>query len=111
MDYYEAWFDLKDSAEDMKLCEAVDTYMGYLQAKGLIEGWRLRRRKLGFAPDGWCEFNLTISCLDLQQLENAFQRAASRDSEVEPLHRDVYKRVVNAKFALYRDFPDAVRVR
>jgi hypothetical protein len=111
MDCYEIWCDLKDSTRDLAFAENVDRYMGYLREKGLIEGYRLTRRKLGFSPPEWGEFHITIETRDLAQLEQAFQRAASRDADVEGLHGAVYAAVKNSKFALYRDFPDEVRTR
>src|SRR5262245_3277652 len=109
MDYYHIWCDLKDGSQDLAFCRNVAQYLGYLQERGLIVGWRLTRRKLGFGLPELGEFHLIIETQDLAQLEQAFQRAASRDSEVEPLHRAVYSAVRNARFALYRDYPDAVR--
>src|SRR5579871_5089112 len=100
MDYYEIWFDLKDSSKDLEFSAHVARYLGYLQERGLIEGHRLTRRKLGFGIPGLGEFHLTIETRDLAQLEQAFQRAASRDGEVEPLHAAVYAAVKETRFAL-----------
>ena len=109
MDCYEIWCDLKDGANDLRFTEDVAGYMSYLRERGLIEGFRLTRRKLGFGIPELGEFHITIETRDLAQLEQAFQRAASRDPEVEPLHARVYGAVRNTRFALYRDFPDEVR--
>ena len=110
MDCYEIWFDLKDSHRDLEFAGVLKQYMDYLRETGLISRYRLTRRKLGFGPAGMGEFHVTIETDDLAQLERAFQRAASRDSEVEPLHAAVYSAVRNTQFALYRDFPDDFRV-
>ena len=48
MDYYEAWFDIMDSRKDLEFSEVMARYLGHLQGEGLIEGYRLTRRKLGF---------------------------------------------------------------
>jgi hypothetical protein len=48
-----------------------------------------------------------IEVRDLAQLERAFQRLAGRGEPVEGFHFGVNSLVQNAKFALYRDFPDA----
>ena len=111
MDYYQIWCNLKDSAADLAFCEDVARYLRYLQREGRIEGFRITRRKLGFGPPGLGEFNITIAVTDLAQLEEAFQRVAGRDGEVEELHRAVFSAVKELSFALYRDFPDAVRAR
>jgi hypothetical protein len=109
VDCYEIWFDLKESHRDLEFARSLHEYMQFLFTRGLITGYRLTRRKLGFGPQGLGEFHVTIETRDLRQLEDAFQRAASRDSEIEPLHAKVYSAVKNTQFALYRDFPDGVR--
>lgn len=111
MNYYEIWCDLLDTSKDLEFCEAVNTYLGYLRDKGLLETFRITRRKFGFASIGLAEFHISIGFRDLAQLDQAFFRAASRDVEVEPLHRNVFSRITNGQFALYRDFPDEVRSR
>ena len=52
MDCYEIWCDLVDSSQDLAFCKAVDNYLGYLKGKGLVENFRVRRRKFGFSPTG-----------------------------------------------------------
>ena len=109
MDCYEIWCDLKDSARDLEFAEVLKAYMEHLRERGLIAGYRLTRRKLGFSPPGMGEFHVVIETQDLAQLERAFQEAATREGEVERVHRAVYSAVTNARFALYRDFPDPFR--
>ena len=111
MDYYEAWFDLKNTAKDLEFSEKVDDYLGHLKDKGMIQGYRLVRRKLGFGPKELGEFRLTIEVEDLGQLDRAFLYAATRGPEIEPLHAGVYAAIKEVKFALYRDFPDEVRIK
>lgn len=109
MDYYHIWCNLKDSSGDLAFCENVAQYLGYLRERGLIEGYRITRRKLGLGLPELGEWHIVIETTDLAQLEKAFRRAASRDSEVEPLHGAVYSAVKDTKFALYRDYPDPFR--
>lgn len=109
MDYYHAWFDLKDTSKDLQFVERLDRYMQHLKEKGMIEGYRLARRKLGFGPPGLGEFHVTIEVKNLTQLDEAFLHAATRGRDVEPLHAGVYSAIQDVKFALYRDFPDPVR--
>jgi len=111
MDHYHIWCNLKPGVRDLDFCEAVEGYLGWLRAQGLIAGHRLTRRKLGFSPPGLGEFHIDIETEDLAQLERAFQRAATREGEVERLHARVYSAAQDVQFALYRDFPDAVRQR
>ena len=109
MDLYHVFFDLKPGISDMVLVENLDRYMGYLRNEGLIFGHRLTRAKLGFGLKGHGDFHLVIEVRDLAQLEAAFQRVASRRDPVEGLHFGLNSLVANPVFALYRDFPDAVR--
>ena len=109
MDIYHAWCDLKPGVSDTTFAANVATYMGHLREQGLIESWRLTRRKLGFAPPGLGDFHLMIEVKDLAQLEQAFQRVAGRSEPVEGIHFGVNSLARNAVFALYRDFPDTFR--
>jgi hypothetical protein len=109
MDIYHGWCDLKPGVNDLEFCEKVSQYMGHLKSAGLIEGWRLTRRKLGFGAGGLGEFHIMIDVKSLAQLEQAFERVASRRDPVESFQFGVNSLVQNATFALYRDFPDAIR--
>jgi hypothetical protein len=111
LDIYHAWCDLRPGVSDTTFAEGVAAYMGHLKEQGLIENWRLTRRKLGLAPPPLGEFHLMIEVKDLAQLEQAFQRVAGRREPVEGFHFGVNSLAQNAMFALYRDFPDAFRHR
>lgn len=111
MDLYHAWCDLKPGVGDVEFSERVAAYMGHLQEQGLIETWRLTRRKLGLGQPGLGEFHLMIETTDLAQLDAAFAHVAGRAEPVEGFHFGVNSLVQNARFALYRDFPDPFRVR
>ena len=109
MDIYHAWCDLKPGVSDLAFAENVASYMGHLKEQGLIESWRLTRRKLGFGPPGLGDFNLMIEVKNLAQLEQAFTRVAGRKEPVEGVHFGVNSLAQNVTFALYRDFPDPFR--
>ncbi len=111
MDIYHVWCDLKPGIGDLTFTEGVARYLGHLKDQGLIETWRLTRRKLGLGPPALGEFHLMIEVRDLAQLDAAFQRVAGRKEPVEGFHFGVNSLVQNAVFALYRDFPDPVRSR
>jgi len=109
MDIYHVWCDLKPGASDTGFSEKLAGYMAHLRERGVIERWRLTRRKLGLGPPGLGEFHIMIEVRDLAQLDAAFQRVASRREPVEGFHFGANSLVRNATFALYRDFPDPVR--
>jgi len=109
MDLYHVYCDLKPGVSDMAFSAAVERYMGHLRDGGKIHGWRLTRAKLGFGLRGMGDWHLMIEVRDLAQLEAAFQHVASRTEPVEGHHHGLNSLVQNVTFALYRDFPDAVR--
>ncbi len=92
------------------ICRKRPKIFGFLKQQGRIDGFCISRRKLGFGPTDLGEFNICIRTDDLAQLETAFQHVATRRGEVETLHNAVYITVNDVKFALYRDFPDPVRL-
>ena len=109
MDHYHIWCDLKPGTADVDFCTKVDAYLGNLAERELVRGHRITRRKLGLGPAGLGEFHIVVEVDDLAQLERAFQSVATRAGEVEALHAAVNWGATNLTFALYRDFPDAVR--
>ncbi|MEW6051094.1 MAG: DUF6614 family protein [Candidatus Zixiibacteriota bacterium] len=111
MNYLHNWFNLKESYKDLEFCDALNKYLGLLKSKGLIEGFRLTRRKFGFGPEGIGEFHVVIETTDLAQLDSAFNLVATRSGETEDAHRGVWSAVKDLKVALYRDFPDPQRVQ
>jgi hypothetical protein len=111
MDHYHAWCNLKEGVKDIEFADRVHAYLGHLKANGTIAGYRLTRRKLGLGPPGLPEFHIVIEVEGLAQLDKAFALVASRADPAEGLHHAVNSLVTDASFALYRDFPDTVRVR
>ena len=110
MDVYELRVDLRPGVGDLDFVTALDRYLGGLQADGLIESWRLLRRKLGLGITGDGEFKVLIETRDLAQLDTAFTVVSTRDEPVEGLHHGVNSLVTNFRAALWRDFPDVQRV-
>jgi hypothetical protein len=111
MNLYHAWCDLKPGVSDIAFAEGVARYMEHLRDRGLMENWRLTRRKLGLSPPDFGEFHLMMEVRDLAQLDRAFDRVSERSEPTEGFHFGVNSLVQNARFALYRDFPDPHRQR
>jgi hypothetical protein len=108
---YHVWCDLKPGVGDLVFSERLAAYLDHLKAGGLIQNWRLARRKLGLAPAGFGEFHIMIEVENLGQLDAAFEHVASRTEPIEGFHFGVNSLVRDPVFALYRDFPDPVRHR
>ncbi len=109
MDIYHGWCDLKPGVRDMTFVEAFTRYMEHLKRDGKVESYRLTRRKLGLGPAHLGEFHFMIEVKDMAQLDEAFAFVATRGAPIEGEHHGVNSLVQNVQFALYRDFPDAVR--
>ncbi|MBM3517884.1 MAG: hypothetical protein FJX56_08425 [Alphaproteobacteria bacterium] len=109
MDIYHVWCDLRPGVRDLAFAEAVQRYLGGLKERELIAGFRLTRRKLGLGPPELGEWHIMIEVSGLAQLDQAFAAAAARAAPTEGLHHAVNSLVQNARFALYRDFPDPIR--
>lgn len=110
MDRYHLWFDLRPGVRDLDLAAAVRDYLDALRVQGLLEGYLLERRKLGFGPAELGEWHVQIETRDLAQLDACFGHVAARAGETERLHAAVWSKVAGLKTALYRDFPDPVRL-
>ena len=111
MNIYHVWCDLKPGVSDIAFSNSASKYLAHLHAKGMIESWRITRRKLGLAPSEFGEFHLMIEIKDLAQLDQAFDHVAERSEPTESFHFGVNSLVQNVRFALYRDFPDPQRQR
>jgi hypothetical protein len=107
MDVYELSVDLKPGVRDLELAAAAEAYLELLREDGLIESWRLLRKKLGFGAGS--EFKVLIETRDLAQLDAAFQVVSARADPVETAHHGLNSLVTNFQAALYRDFPDPQR--
>jgi hypothetical protein len=111
MDIYHVWCNLKPGLRDAEFSDRIGAYLGRLKEQGLLQGWRLTRKKLGLGPRELGDFHLMIEIKDMAQLDQAFALVAARRNPIEGLHFAVNSMVTDATFALYRDFPDTVRHR
>lgn len=107
MDIYHIWCDLRPGVKDLEFTSAVDTYLGALERAGYLSSFRVMRRKLGLG--GPAEFHLMLEFENLDKLDKAFGKVATRSGPVESFHYAVNSRVENVSAALYRDFPDSFR--
>src|SRR3954470_6503741 len=103
MDIYNAWFDLKSGVSDAEFSDRLAAYMDSLKNEGLMQGWRLMRRKLGLSAAPVGEFHLMMEFTGMAQLDHALGGAARRREPVESVHFGVNSLVQNVQFALYRD--------
>lgn len=109
MNLYTCSIDLKDDAKALAFARAIDEWMAHLQSTNSIGNWRLLRRKLNLAADGYRDFLLEIEINDLAQLDQAFRQSGSRDEDIATMYRAVHTLISKSDSALYRTFPDTER--
>lgn len=109
MDIYHIWCDLKPGVKDTEFTDAANTYLENLSDAGYLTTFRIMRRKLGLG--GPADFHLMLEFENLDSLDKAFHKVATRSDPVESFHYAVNSKVANVSFALYRDFPDEFRER
>ena len=110
MNLYHIWCNLKEGVSDADFAQSARAYLEHLKGEGLIAGYRITRRQLGLGPNEIPEFHLMLEFDGLGQLDEVFSHVASRAAPAEGFHHAVNSKVRDVVFALYRDFPDAVRV-
>ena len=111
MNLYHAWCNLKDGVKDTDSSDRARAYFGHLKDHGLMAGYRITRRQLALGPRDLPESHLMIEFEDLAQVDRVFGHAATRAEPVESFHHGLNSPVRDTIFALYRDSPDAARVR
>jgi len=110
MNTYHCMIDLKSEAKALPFAHALRAWMDHLKDQGVIEDWRLMRRKLNMASDAHRDFILEIEVKRLDQLDQAFRYVSTASDSVERLHALVTTMIAKAEFGLYRPFPDEERV-
>jgi hypothetical protein len=111
MDIYHIWFNLKEGVKDTDFADAARAYFEHLKSKQSLVSYRITRRKLGLGHPSLPEWHAWLEFDGLAQIDQAFSNVASRANPVESFHQAVNSKVTDLMFALYRDFPDAVRQR
>jgi len=109
MNLYHCAIDLKDDTKALAFAAAAEAWMKHLQTHGMIQSWRMCRRKLGFGVPRARDFLLEIELSDLAQLDQAFRFTATVDEDVEQLYTTMHQMVGEVDVALYRPFPDPER--
>jgi hypothetical protein len=84
MNIYHAWCDLKPGVTDIAFSESAAKYLDHLHTKGMIESWRITRRKLGLGQPELGDFHLMIEVKDLTQLDRAFDHVAELSGASRP---------------------------
>ncbi|MFC3179796.1 DUF6614 family protein [Cypionkella sinensis] len=106
MNIYHCMIELRDDARALAFAAAVDAWMRYLQAQGLILGWRLMRRKFRLASGGHTDFLLEIEVGSLADLDATFAALSASDEAAERRYDHMHQMIAQIEIGLYRPFPD-----
>lgn len=106
MNLYHCLIELKSEARALPFAAAVESWMAYLKAQGLVSGWRLLRRKLGLASGGHTDFLLEIELPDLAALDTAFSALAAADEAAARRYDQMHQMIAEVRVGLYRPYPD-----
>lgn len=109
MNLYHCAIDIHNETKALAFAGAVDQWMAYLKERGVVQGYRLLRRKLNLASDNCRDFLLEIEFKDLTQMDQAFRVLGEDNEEVARLYRNVNTLIADAEFGLFRPFPDPER--
>ena len=110
MDIYHVWCNLKPGVKDTEFVADAARYFDYLKSQSKLSHYRIMRKKLGFGPPESLEFHIMLEFENMAHFDEAFNQVATREGDVEQFHFAVNSKVSAVKFALYRDFPDPVRI-
>jgi hypothetical protein len=106
MNLYHCQIELRPEARALAFAQACTHWMEHLQAQGLINGWRLLRRKFGLASGAHTDFILEIEIPGLATLDAAFSALAMADDEATRRYDQMHGMIARADVGLYRLYPD-----
>src|ERR1700760_1855222 len=95
MDIYNAWFDLKPGVSDTEFSDRLTAYMDSLKNDGLMQGWRLTRRKLGVSAAPSADSDRMMKFPGRARLALALGGVGGRREPVESVHFGVNSLVQN----------------
>lgn len=106
MNVYHCLIELRDDAKALAFAAACEGWLSRLQARGMIRGWRLLRRKFGLASGPHSDFILEIEVQGMAQLEEAFAALGQASDEDERRYALLHQMIGRAEIGLYRPYPD-----
>ena len=109
MDIYHVWADKEGNISDLDWVNNMKGFLQHLIDEGKMESYRITRCKMGFRSiENLPEWHIMMEFTGMAQLENAFQRVAPLEGELEDKHRSFNQFVGgNIQHAYFRDWPDA----
>ncbi len=106
MNLYHCMIELRQDAKALAFAAAAQAWLSRLQERGMIQGWRLLRRKFRLSSSSHCDFILEIEVEGLTQLDEAFAALSSGEDDDERRYDQLHQMIGRAEIGLYRPFPD-----
>jgi hypothetical protein len=108
MDIYHIWADKEGDISDSAWVMNMSSFLQHLVDEGKMVSYRITRCKMGFRSiQDLPEWHIMMEFNNMAQMDQAFQRVAPLEGELETKHRSFNQFVGdNIQHALYRDWPD-----
>lgn len=105
MDIYHIWADKKGDITDTEWVSNMKKFLQQLVDERKMISFRVTRCKMGFRSLDIPEWHIMMEFNNMAQLEEAFQRVAPLEGELEDKHRSFNQFVGdNIQHAYYRDW-------
>ena len=105
MDIYHIWADKKGDITDTEWVSNMKKFLQQLVDERKMISFRVTRCKMGFRSLDIPEWHILMEFNNMAQLEEAFQRVAPLEGELEDKHRSFNQFVGdNIQHAYYRDW-------
>ena len=107
-DLYTIWADKEGDITDIDWVNGMKSFFDHLISEGKMMDYRITRCKMGFRSIAdMPEWMIIMEFRDMAQMEQAFQRVAPQQGELEAKHKSFNQFVSgNIQHALFRDWPD-----
>jgi hypothetical protein len=105
MDIYHIWADKQGDITDSEWVANMKQFLQHLVDEEKMVSFRVTRCKMGFRSLDIPEWHIMMEFNNMAQLEEAFQRVAPLEGELEDKHRSFNQFVGdNIQHAYYRDW-------
>lgn len=107
-DLYTIWADKQGDIPDSEWVRGMKRFFDQLVAENKMLSYRITRCKMGFRSIADLpEWFIIMEFENMAQMDEAFQRVAPQEGELEDKHRSFNQFVAgNIQHALWRDWPD-----
>lgn len=108
MDIYHIWCDKSKDISDFAWVKSMQKFLEQLVSENKMISYRITRCKMGFRSiQDLPEWHIMMEFKNMAQMDEAFERVAPREGELEGKHKSFNQFVEgNIQHALYRDWPD-----